>query len=71
MPRQPGEPLDHWHERAATTYWQLVKQAAADRHNRKDPQHSDDALAEAFADWYAASTVLLKEKRQTGKNEHG
>ena len=65
MPRQPGEPLDHWHVRAATTYWQLITQAAADRDNGEDPEHSDDALAEAFADWYAASRAILNEKGQT------
>ncbi len=60
MARHDGEPLDHWHARAATTSWWLVTQAAAD-HDDQQPKTSEVDLHETFADWYAAGKAVLNE----------
>ena len=72
MARHDGEPLDHWHARAATTYWQLITEAAADRPHRGQPETSDDdVLHAAFADWYAASKAVLEERRTSHNQDPG
>ena len=70
MARHDGEPLDHGHARAATTYWQLITEAAAaDRTGDSSKTSDDDVLHAAFADWYAASKAVLNEKRNPKKSK--
>ena len=65
MARHDGEPLDHWHARAATTYWQLITDRTGDSSKTSD----GDVLHAAFADWYAASKAVLNEKRTPTKSQ--